>query len=183
MAKTGLNQPSREWRVIASTFTPLVVVNTVAETEIYSATVRAGLLLGRIFRVHINATWFNQSGLGQGYTIIVRLGGVILFQDITINFASAADQHVWTVDLALTLLNNDENSQRLNGTHCLSGIPAAVGTGNIGDINNVFTYHIGGLGAANMAAQDQDLAVSIIHTNPSPNLSLTRNHAYAEVLV
>jgi hypothetical protein len=160
----------------------LTIVNTIAETSLYSVIVKAGALgpNGGV-RVTIFGAYQNNSGVAATFTLRVKFGGATRYEDVSVSLATSAV--VRPFRLVLVLMNaNATNSQNLNGELRIGNIAAAVI--GLGDLATAPT------GDAAFAARaipvdttlQQTLEVTIQHSAANANLSITRDGAVAELI-
>lgn len=163
------------------TLSSYVVENTTNLTTFYGVTIAAGLLSGRVAEITVDGTYLQNGGGGVGFTFQVRLGGVVIFEDSTVNFGSSATPHTFGLNARMYLANGVVTAPRITGQLWIAGSPATTGDGNFGDITTVLDWRFGGLGASDMSAS-QLLEFRIAHAAASQSINLTRLHARTDIV-
>jgi len=173
-----------QWRTGNRTFDlqldAFTIANSTTLTTFYGVTIPASMLRGRMVEISIDGTYLQNGGGGSGFTFQVRLGGMVIFEDPTVNYASSAVPHTIGWRARLFLENLVTNAPRLSGEHWIAGSPAVVGDGNLGDITTVLSWKFGGATALDMTIA-QLLEFRLAHTAALPSISFSRLMARADV--
>jgi hypothetical protein len=118
--------------VVSRNSAPSTVVNTAAETPIFSYNMPAGLLgTDRTLQVQLMGDLLNNSGANQSITFRVAVGGVTVYGDFTGAIATSASRRPWNWILNFANLGA-ANQNYLSGTLML-GVAGNATTG-LGDI-------------------------------------------------
>ncbi|HJR08430.1 MAG TPA: hypothetical protein VJ842_14305 [Pyrinomonadaceae bacterium] len=150
-------------------------------TTLYGVTIPAGALVNGVVESFLDATYLQNGGGGSGFTMQVRLGGVVLFEDPTANYGSSATPHSIGWRSRLYLENKVMTAPRITGEHWIAGQPAVVGDGDLGNLATVLQWSWGGASAINMAIA-QLLEFRIQHTAALPSISITRQVGQSDLI-
>jgi hypothetical protein len=173
IASDGLYEPA-----IARAGALLDIVNTAAETALFSATLPANTLgTDRAVRATIIGDYLNNSGANQTIRLRVKYGATTLYDDITAALATNAARRALRVE-ALLAAANSATSQALGGVVALSA--AGGTTAGLGDLAGVtVTAPLSGAAAEN-SATPLLFSVTVTHSAANANLSLRRLYAVVE---
>jgi hypothetical protein len=157
------------------------VVNTAAETSIYSYTLPAGWLGGEdwALRLTMAGDYLNNSGGSRILTLRVKLGGTTLYADATAANVASSTRRAWRLELGLTRRAGTDGQQLLYGLVGFSSSAAAdTGIGDIGAAA-VLAHPIVGEAAESLASA-KVFQVTLQHPAAHASLSWRRRWAMLE---
>lgn len=167
-------------RVLAGSGTAVDVVNTAAETSVFSHSIAANLLgTNGAVNLIVGGDYLNDSGAGRTFTLRIKLGATTIFADDSPSIGAGAARGVWTLDVILGNLNAT-NAQHLNGEFLLSDRTApTTGLGNLANVGGLISAAIGS--APTNPTVDttsaQTLDVTVQHSTNNANLSFRKKYA------
>ena len=161
--------------------TLLDVVNSAAETTLFSATIPANMLASdRSARLTLIGDYLNNSGANATLRVRAKFGATTLWDDTSANIATNATRRALTVDLLLAN-RGATNSQALGGRIDLSALPATTGLGDFAAASAVVGAVFSGT-AAEDSTVAKTLAVTVQHSAANANLSVRRLYAVLELV-
>ncbi|MBC7419903.1 MAG: hypothetical protein H7328_04165 [Bdellovibrio sp.] len=167
--------------VVDRNMSAVPVTNTVTETAIYSYTVPAGMLGTQSgLKLNLIGTYLNNSGANKTVRIRVKYGANVLFDDTSLNFATAATTRSY--NLNIDLFNaGATNSQKMGGLSSFSNSAAPVA--GVGDftVTNVLNSIIYGT-AATDSTLAQVLTVTVVHSVAATTVTMTNQMASLQFL-
>ena len=173
LAVDGLRDPA-----IARAAALLDIVNTVAESTAFTATVPANTLgTDRAVRALLIADYLNNSGANQTVRVKVKLGATTLYDDITGALATNAARRAVRIE-AVIAAQNSASVQSLGGSVSISG--AGGTTAGLGDLVGVTVYTPVLGAAAENSANALTFAITITHSAANAALSFRRQYAVLE---
>jgi hypothetical protein len=134
------DETSSRWRdevsparaFIARSGTNVDIVSTAAETDVLNVTIPGNLLgTNRTVRIRISFDRLNNTGATQVYTLRVRLGATIMYNDASFAMVASATRASGHLDLVLSA-NNATNAQVVSGL--VTQGPAGGATTGLGDL-------------------------------------------------
>ncbi len=162
------------------------IVNTAAETTLYSRAVDHEDLTGsvpRVLRLTLGGTYLNNTGGTDLPAFRVKLGATTMYDDngaLILSLAAGATSRAWRATLILTARST--TAQRLSGDIWFSN-PSSAPTGTGGRIALTQAQVFHGTAAESTAGTgSKALAVTWAHGAASPNLSITLTTAVLERL-
>jgi hypothetical protein len=169
--------------VIDRVTTQVDIVNTSAESTVYSYSLTGGSLgANGILRLTIHGDFLNDSGSNNAFDFILKLGGVVVWKDNSSDFVDAGTQRLpWT--LVLYIHNrNSESSQYIGGLLIVG--TATAGTTGISFASNDEVNAVSPISATSAinTASTQTLSFHIDHTNAHAQISCRANLIMLEKL-
>jgi hypothetical protein len=160
-----------------------VVSDSTSETSLYSTTVDAGVMsTDGIVHLMITGAYTNSTGANQTLRVRVKFGGVELWNDVTGNATTNANEHGVRIDLFLA---NDgaANSQTLTGDIDIGGVGGATtGSGDLGNDEIQSTAIITTPSASTVdTTSAQTLEVTVQLSTATAGGSVRRDMAFAEL--
>jgi hypothetical protein len=169
--------------VVQREVSALDINNDAAENQFLGYTVKAGRLKeDRELRVRMAGDLLNNYTAGVTFTLRVKFGGSLIFEDISPAIAQTVYRHPWLFDF--TLANLAYNSQILYGRLTLGETDALGPTVGIGNLNQMVPHTDNmqkGELTIDTAAADRDFVVTIQLSNANSNYSFRRFHSIVEV--
>lgn len=159
------------------------VVGTAVETDLLNGeiTIAANVMgTNRICRALLIGDYLNNTGGNQDFTLKIKLGGIILYQDLVSAISSSANRRPWEIRFDIANLGLT-NSQWMNGWHSLgTAVAPTTGIGRPSDA---------GYGDSNFASSfaidttvARALAVTVAHSAANASLSARLKYAVVEVI-
>ncbi len=143
----------------------LDIVNSSAETSLFSAGIAANLLAtDRAVRLTLIGDYLNNSGATRTLRVRVKLGATTLWDDTSIALAASATRRALAIEVLLAN-RGATNSQALGGRLDISALPATAGLGDFA--------------AASIAAGAVLSGTSAEDTTTARTLDLTVQHSAA----
>ena len=173
VAVDGLRDPA-----IARAAALLDIVNTLAESTVFSATVPANTLgTDRAVRALLIADYLNNTLANQTLRLKVKLGATTLYDDITGALATNAARRAVRIE-AVIAAQNSASVQSLGGSVSVSA--AGGTTSGLGDLAGVTVYTpLTGVAAEN-SGNALTFAITITHSAANGALSFRRQYAVLE---
>lgn len=167
-------------QVIDRVGTETDVVNTAAETSLYSRSVTGGVMsTNRALRLTVVGDYFNNSGAGRTIQFKVKLGATTLYDDTSASIAASATRRAFRMEVNLG--NRDSaSSQAMAGHIAISVDGATTGLGDLATVDLVSTTIYGT--AVEDTSSAKTFAVTVTHSTADPNLSIRLHHATLEVV-
>jgi hypothetical protein len=154
----------------------LDVVNSVAETSLFSFSLPANLLgTNRMVRLTLFGDYLNNSGATRTVTFKAKYGATTLFNDVTLALAASASRRPFRAEVELAN-QGATNAQVLSGLISL-GLPGGT-TSGLGDLSGlpVLVNHLFGSSAEDSTAA-KTLDLTVTHSAASASLSIRRQYA------
>lgn len=158
------------------------VVNTVAETAIFSAVIPGNKLsINKMARLTLTGDYQCNSGTPRTITLKIKFGATTLYQDVTPAFATGSARRAVRLVAELTNLGAT-NIQELGGVFMVSD--AGGTTSGLGDINDENIGSFSNLtGFSNIDSTiNQTFEVTVTHSAAEANVSLRKWCALLEVV-
>lgn len=161
----------------------LDIVNTAAETTLYSYSVPGGTLgTNKALRVSILGDYLNNSGFSKNFTVKMKYGATTLWGDVT-SVPTNTTRRGFKLDMILAAINST-SAQSLAGSVFLSATGAPVtGTGAFFDASTLHSLQVipGGSSAEDSTAA-KTLAATVQHETAAATISLRANIRMIELL-
>ena len=164
----------------------VTINNTTTLTLIYSVVLAAASMgKDRAVRVRIVGDYTNTSGVGQGFTLRIRLGGTNLYLDASGSAVMANSLIVRGSVLEFFLTNRDIDSAQIGGGRFIIGAAVSASTG-IGGFDAIqLVNRIGAEILSDPIAIDTSLAqtldVSFQHANADPLITYRKRMAFTDI--
>ncbi|MFN0146284.1 MAG: hypothetical protein ACKVT1_07225 [Dehalococcoidia bacterium] len=173
VAVDGLRDPA-----VARAAALLDIVNTAAESTVFSATVPANALgTDRAVRALLTADYLNNTGANQTVRLRVKYGATTLYDDISGALATNAARRAARVE-AVIAAQGSASVQSLGGSVSMSAAGGA--TAGLGDLAGVtVSVPVSGAAAEN-SANTITFAITITHSVANAALSFRRQYAVLE---
>lgn len=164
--------------------TDVVVVNSAAETTLFSKSIAAGdLSTNRRLRLTLEGTYTNNSGAARTLQLKVKLGATTMIDVTTANIAASATARAWklVVELSAQAATNAQFASVLGALGAVSTAGSGVGAWVDGSGTEHFPI-VAVAAATEDTTADKTLAVTVQHSAADPNLTMTLAAALLEVL-
>lgn len=157
-------------QVLDRTVTQLDIQNTVTETTLYSVVVPAGMMgANKSIRTVLAGAYVNNTGANRTFTLKVKFGGTVIFQDDTLNITTNAAARIFALEFELT--NRTTTSQFGLGRVVLGQASAATsGTGDLGTAANFLDALILAASSTADTSATQAFEITITHSAADTNL-------------
>ena len=166
---------------VARTASLLDVVNSVAETSLFSFSVPANALgTNRMLRLTLFGDYLNNSGATRTVTFKAKYGATTLFNDATLALAASASRRPFRFELQLAN-QGATNAQVLSGLISL-GLAGGT-TSGLGDLSALpaLMNHIFGASVEDSTAA-KTLDVTATHSAANASISIRRQYACLELV-
>jgi hypothetical protein len=175
--------PVRVPRVLEREAEALIIVNSAAETTLYSFTVPgATLVKDEAIRFMVLGDILNNSAGTPTLNLRVKFGGTTLFEDLTAGIPIVATRRGFLADLVLCA-KGDPDSQFLYGRVRI-GDPTAPTSGDFGHIatDELLAHDLIGAAGAIDARRSQLFDVTVQFSAGDANTDIRRRYANAVLL-
>lgn len=158
------------------------IVNTAAETNIFSFTIPAGTIGNTgLVKIIVTGSYLNNSGSDDQYDIRLKLGGTTIWQDSSGTQSTSANRRPVYLELYIKN-NNSASSQKVGGTFVNgNAVLGDVGISDISDDEIRGESPIVTSASINTAA-DAVLALTIDHQDAHANISFQADIASVELI-
>jgi len=170
-------------RLLDQSTTEQDVVNTAAETSVYSFSIPSNTLgTAGSLRLTVTGNYLNNTGSGQSIFVAVKLGGTIFAGSLSAGLASVSTSALRRGFLLQAVLNANgaTNAQRAV-TRAMLGLAAATET-DWGNTTVAFDLHCMHSALAKDMTAAQTITMTITHGTASSNLSFKRWGATLELV-
>lgn len=167
--------------IVARAVTDLTIVNSTAETDIFSVTVPANTMgIDKILRATILGELKNDSGVSQTFRLRIKFGGTVLY-DYDATAEDDSDRRACL--FLLWLANQNASNDQIGGGFMSLGqaSPATVGIGAI-DTGIERENIIRGIDVAIDTTVDQTFVITGAFAVADVDLEYTRRFAILEVM-
>lgn len=172
-------------RMLDSDGSTLDIVNTLAETSVYTKTLGGGTLdVNGMVRVTAWGDYLNDSGAARNLTLKIKYGGTTMWADTVTSINNGATRYVWRLQADIAA-NAATNAQSLGGIFHLTSGTATTGLGDIvGFINGgspPLSIASVLFGTASIdSTLNKDIDITVTHSTNNSSLSFRRYYVFLQ---
>jgi hypothetical protein len=129
--------PGRAYQLLASSPAEVAVTNSTTVTTFFTFSIPANTLAsGDLMRLRLGWDYLNNTGVTRFFTLVVSIGGTVIYQDTSPNISASADRGPWPLWFDFYVRNANPNIRFASIVNQPNTGAPATGIGRLQAIGN-----------------------------------------------